>query len=117
MQAIFQNSPHGLAAQHDGRITYANRGFARIFGYADPSEMYGLPVERLIADQDRDRVLQYARRREQGQTAPATYRFKARRRDGTIVELDNAVSTYRVGDKLYILGSVRPVTAKTRTTE
>ncbi|MBM3316080.1 PAS domain S-box protein, partial [candidate division WOR-3 bacterium] len=109
LQAIFRHVPYGLAAEHAGRVAWANQRFAQLFGYGGPGDMYGLPIERIVAPEDRERVAGYTALRDKGLDAPATYTFKALRRDGTVVELENSVTTYDIGGRSYILGSVRPV--------
>ncbi len=109
LDAIFHHVPYGLAAEYDGRIAYANGRFARLFGYDAPGDLYGLPVEQLFAPDDRARVAGYTAARLAGKEAPRQYRFRGLRRDGTVIEVENTVTTYTVGSRTYILGSVRPV--------
>ena len=106
MRAIFESSPHGIAAELAGRIEYANRAFARIYGYEVPGVLYGMPVTSLVAEADRDRLALYALRRERGEDAPRCYVFTGLRRDGSMVRLRCVVSTYVVEGRLYILGTV-----------
>ncbi len=107
MQAIFESSPDGLAAECEGCIAYANKAFAALYGYEDPSELIGKPVVSVVAPEDRERLAGYTEQRMHGGEAPSVYRFKGLRRDGTVVELESTVTVYRVHGKIYILGTLR----------
>lgn len=102
-RAILEYSPHGIAAENEGRIVYANPKFAELFGYELP-EVIGKPVAELIAEHDRQRLTEYLEARKQGRPAPKEYHFDAKTKDGTIRRLQIKVTTYRIDDQLFVLG-------------
>ncbi|MGQ9678897.1 MAG: PAS domain S-box protein [bacterium] len=107
MRAIFEYTPHGIAAQSEGRIVYANPQFASIFGY-QLSELIGKPVKELIPEYDEERITAYARDRFQGKPVPSPYLIEGRRKDGSICRLKVDATTYDIDGKRYILSFVTP---------
>jgi PAS domain S-box-containing protein len=106
-RAIIDNAPEGVVAECDGRIAYCNAVFARMFGYDSPEHVVGMPAGEFDAPEDRDRLAGYSAARLRGETAPTCYTFTGLRRDGTRVPMAASISTYRLGDRDYILGFVR----------
>ncbi len=106
-RAILEYSPHGIAAEHEGRIVYANPKFAKLFGY-ELNEVIGKPVVELVAESERERITGYLRARQEGKPAPNEYQFNGLMRDGTIRRLQIRVTTYRINEQLIVLGFVTP---------
>lgn len=106
-RAILEYSPHGIAAEHEGRIVYANPMFAKLFGY-ELSEIIGKPIVELVAESERSRLAGYLQARKEGKPAPNEYQFDGLMRDGTIRRLQVKVTTYRIGEQLIVLGFVTP---------
>jgi PAS domain S-box-containing protein len=104
-KAILETSPHGIAAQTDGRIVFANPAFARMFGYS-LEELIGMPVKELIPEYEEKRIAEYAAARLKGEPAPVRYQVDGRRKDGTVFRLKAEVTTYEIGGKRYALGFV-----------
>ena len=59
------------------------------------------------APEDRELLAGYTRLREQGKAAPSSYSFHGRRRDGTVIPLQAAISTYRSLGRLHVLAFIR----------
>ncbi|MEO0021536.1 MAG: PAS domain S-box protein [candidate division WOR-3 bacterium] len=106
-RAILEYSPHGIAAEHEGRIVYANPRFAELFGY-ELNEVIGKPVVELVAESERERITGYLQARKEGKPAPNEYQFDGLMRDGTIRRLQIKVTTYRINEQLIVLGFVTP---------
>ncbi|MEO0009406.1 MAG: PAS domain S-box protein [candidate division WOR-3 bacterium] len=106
-RAILEYSPHGIAAEHEGRIVYANPRFAELFGY-ELNEVIGKPVMELVAESERERITGYLQARKEGKPAPNEYQFDGLMRDGTIRRLQIRVTTYHIDEQLIVLGFVTP---------
>jgi len=107
LRAVLDNSPDAIVGESEGVLVYANRRFARLFGYDSPADVIGRPGAGFDAPQDRERLAGYARLREQGKDAPASYSYHGVRRDGTILSLEAAISTYRSLGRLHVLAFIR----------
>jgi PAS domain S-box-containing protein len=107
-RAMLQYAPHGIVAGSEGRIVYANPAFARLFGY-EPEEVVGKLITELLPVYELERLQGYQEARAQGRPAPAEYQFDGLCKDGTTRRMSAFVITYKVGDKLYLLGFVNPV--------
>ena len=105
---MLQYAPHGIVAGSEGRIVYANPAFARLFGY-EPEEVVGKLITELLPVYELERLQGYQEARAQGRPAPAEYQFDGLCKDGTTRRMSAFVITYKVGDKLYLLGFVNPV--------
>lgn len=109
-RAILETAPHGIAAQTEGRIVFANPAFARLFGYS-LNELIGRPIKELIPEYEGKRLTEYADNRLKGKAAPVQYQADGRRKDGTIFRLKAEVSTYEIKGKRYVLGFITPISS------
>jgi PAS domain S-box-containing protein len=107
LRAVLDNSPDAIAGECEGVLVYANRRFARLFGYDSADEVIGRPVSEFDAPRDRELLAGYTRLREQGKEAPSAYSFHGLRRDGAILTLEATISTYRSLGRLHILAFIR----------
>jgi len=90
-RSVVEGSTQGIVIQQDGRVVYANRAMARLFGYASPDEVVGLdPFNDLIAEAD----LTIFRKRTdavyRGETVTPTSPWRARPRDGRELWISSA---------------------------
>lgn len=92
-QNLVENSAQGILVEVDGAPIYANRALARIFGYDDPQELLGITSIHDLADErERGRILRLTENRKSGREAPDSYVFRARRKDGSLIWLENRVN-------------------------
>jgi len=56
MRLIIDSSPIGIRIARQGRYTYANPAFLRLFGFAHEREILGRPVDEIHFADDRDRL-------------------------------------------------------------
>jgi diguanylate cyclase (GGDEF)-like protein/PAS domain S-box-containing protein len=86
--ALVEGSMAGVYVVQDGRLVYANRRMAEIFGY-EPGELMALPsVLDLVAESDRATVQEMIRRRLEGEVEHVRYTWRGVRRDGTIIDVE-----------------------------
>lgn len=104
-RAILENSPHGIVAESEGWIVYANTKFADLFGY-ELVEVIGKPVAELLPEYERERITNYMLARKTGKAAPNQYQFDGLLKDGTIRRFNISVTTYRINDQVHILAFI-----------
>lgn len=109
---MFENSPNGICAHSDGRVVLVNSTFVRLLGYDTADELIGCEIAGLVAPEERERMARYEQGMLSGGGAPADYVFKALCRDGSVVELENSVMSYKVMEQTFILNTVRPVSGR-----
>ena len=114
LRLILDTIPDGICVEMDGRIVYANAGFARLHGYMLVDDVLGRSLGSFIAPQDAERVSLYTERRRTGEPAPTHYQFKALRRDGTTVDVEVFVTSFRVEGRFYVLGALRDIGERTQ---
>ncbi|MFL5800034.1 MAG: PAS domain S-box protein [Actinomycetota bacterium] len=82
-------SPDAIFVHRDGEFVFANWAAAGLIGAADPMELVGLPILRIVHPDDRGLMSAWAQGERHGQAAPAVEaRFV--RLDTTVVDVEVA---------------------------
>jgi PAS domain S-box-containing protein len=71
---------------------YVNQRFADVHGYDSPADIIGRPVDEFVHPDDFKRVQEMIKQRQLGKQPAQRYDFKALRKDGTPVYLENSVT-------------------------
>jgi PAS domain S-box-containing protein len=88
-RALVEQSMAGIYIIQDGVLRYANPGFARIFAYESPEMLVdNVQIADLVCPEDRARVAENIRLRQDGEIADIQYTFTGLRRDGQRVALE-----------------------------
>ncbi len=75
--------PHSLAIFQDQTVVFVNEATRAMFGYARREDLIGRDTLAVVADRDRARLADYARRRAQGDaTVPNRYEAHIQRANG-----------------------------------
>lgn len=83
---LVEGSVLGIVIESDGVPVFANRTFARIFGYAGPEEILALPtLDRLYATPDLRRIEHLRQAALAGEVAGEPKEFQGVRRDGEMI--------------------------------
>jgi len=97
----------GVYLVQDGVLQYVNPALARTFGY-DVTEIIGrLAPTDLTHPQDRDMVREHLEARLQRGSGVAHYRFRGRRKDGSLVPVEVHGRALTIDGRLSILGTLR----------
>ena len=99
LRAIFEASRDGILVEDNEHIAYVNHAYARLFGYEDPDELKGKHISAVLSSASEERLLDYGKRRMQGEAAPTVYEVKGRRKDDVWIDLEASVSSSNVGGK------------------
>lgn len=110
LRAILDASRDGVVVEDDGIIVYVNKAEAVLFGYDSPEELLGKNISDLIQPSNRELMTEYGAARLEGEARPTIYEFSGRRKDGSPVELEAAVSISTVAGKKYITTTTRDIT-------
>jgi PAS domain S-box-containing protein len=104
-----ENSLTGIYIHQDERIVYANKQFAKIYGYSR-EELDGMQILKLVHPADRDLVTEIKNKRLNGEKVPADYEARGLKKDGGTIWIlrRNTVTRYR--GRPAILGNVVDIT-------
>lgn len=112
LRTLVEQSIAGLGIIQNGRVGYANRALAQMFGYTE-EEMLALPsVLELISDEDREMVSENLRQRVEGTTRSLQYRFRGRRKDGRQIHVEVHGTRTEAGGAPVIVGVLIDVTER-----
>lgn len=104
-KGIVEQSLAGIYLVQGSNFTYVNPEFARIFGFSNPEEVIDkIPLEDLVAPNDRARVLDVVTRRLAGELPEMRYSFKGVRKDGAEIEVQVHGRTIDYEDGPAIIG-------------
>ncbi|MGH9944411.1 MAG: PAS domain S-box protein [Pyrinomonadaceae bacterium] len=117
LRAVFAASRDGILIEHDELIVYVNESYTRLFGYERPEELIGRHISIVLSSEDERRMLEFGRRRVRGKTAPPTYEFKGKRKDGALLDLEASVSTPTVAGQAYVTTMIREISERKRAEE
>lgn len=116
LNAIFQASTNGIGVEKDGKLFFVNQSFVTMFGYSNPGDVIGQPLNTIVAEKDRKRVKGYSKMRIKGE-APPKYEFTGVRKDGSTFDAEASVSTYQIGGEDYFVGFVQDITERKKSQE
>jgi PAS domain S-box-containing protein len=112
LNAILDASRDGIVAEKNEMIVYANAPYAHIYGYDEPAELTGQHVSLVQSELDNTRMLQFGRRRLDGERMPEVYEFKGRKKDGRFIDLEASVSTASIAGEEHIVATIRDITER-----
>lgn len=114
LRVIFDASRDGILVEDDQNVVYVNNSQTRMLGYHSSEELIGRNVSELLSEDDAERMAEYGRARLRGESPPTLYEFKARRKDGSLIDAEGAVSTSIVAGKTYVTTAMRNISERRR---
>ncbi len=107
---LIENIQDGVFIIQDAKIKFINEAFANMVGYTG-EEVIGMDVQKLIAPEDLDMVIDRYRRRLAGEDVPREYEFKALHKDGvTRVFVNMLVGLVNYQGRIASMGTVKDIT-------
>lgn len=88
MRLLLEAAPMGIRIATQGKYSYANPAFLRMFGYNSSEEIEGLPVEQLYVKDDRPLVKERNSKRAKGIGVNHHYSVRGIRNDGSHFDLE-----------------------------
>ncbi|MGI9166403.1 MAG: PAS domain S-box protein, partial [Pyrinomonadaceae bacterium] len=110
--AIFEASRDGILVEDDGVIVYVNKSYVRMLGYDAPKELLGRHVSEILPPDEAERLTGYGNARLRGETPVTLFEFKGKRKNGSLIDLEAAVSTSTIAGKKYITTAIRDITER-----
>jgi PAS domain S-box-containing protein len=110
IRSVFEASLDGIALLSKKKFVLVNDSFVKMFGYTSASEILSEDPLDLIHEKDLERIVGYIDNCEEGKNSQERYEFTGRRRDNTILELENSVSTYQTEDENFTVWVLRNIT-------
>lgn len=87
-RGLVEQSLVGIYLIQDARFLYVNPQFCEIFGYDKHEYLNRLTVPDLVAESDRDKVIENLRRRDSGEIKEAHYHFRGLHKNGSLLEIE-----------------------------
>jgi PAS domain S-box-containing protein len=112
LRRLMDRQRDGATIMSGNRIVRANPVMATMYGYEDPQEMEGLSELDLVAPQSIDDVRSRIEARRPGEPVEETYVCKGARKDGSVIDVEVAVTTVRTGDTMAMMTIHRDVTER-----
>jgi PAS domain S-box-containing protein len=111
-RVAIENSNDGIALVRGDRHIYVNRKFLEIFGYHSLEEVVGKTHYLTVHPDDRQKVVEYNRRRQRDEAVPDRYEFKGVRKDGTPIYIDASVAAITYQGEPASLAYLRDITKR-----
>src|SRR6266545_4190846 len=111
-RTLVEQSLVGIYLLQDGKVLYANRKMAEIFGYTQ-DELKALPsMLDLIAEADQELVADTIRKRLQGEVASVHQIARGQRKDGTLIDVEARGVRTEYSGKPAIIGTLLDITER-----
>ncbi len=111
LETLIEQANIGILVHRDFKPIMANGEMARIFGYASKDDIQNMPDCRaLVVEGERERIEACSRDRLEGGEVPGFYELKGRKKDGTIIDLENRAFAIQWNDQLAVCSMLTDVT-------
>lgn len=110
-QGLADHVAVGLYLIEDDHFRYVNMRLAQLLGYTR-DELVGMSLYDIVAHDERQRVAETLRQTLTGDRSSIHYERKARRKDGSYIDVEIFGSRVQIGDKLLVAGVMVDVTTR-----
>ena len=107
-----ENSSDGIALIRQGRLFFVNRRYLEIFGYEREEDAMNSEAFAHVHPDDRDRVREMSRKRQNGEEVPRRYECKGVRQDGAQLEVEISVASVLLHGNSVSLAHFRDITER-----
>ncbi len=111
-RAAIEKSNDGVVIVQAGKLIFCNRKFVEILRYDTAGEINAAGIASIVHPEDRERVVDYARRRQRGEPAPPQYEMRLVRKDGSTVHTESSSARIIVDGEPASLGFIRDITER-----
>jgi PAS domain S-box-containing protein len=115
-RALVDQAITGICVIQDDRFAYVNPRMAAVVGYQQ-DEMLRLPPIELFVEADRELFRENLRRRLSGEVSSVRYRFGARHKNGTKIEVEAYGNLITYNGRPAILSTLLDITERKRAEE
>lgn len=109
-----ENSVVGVYIVQDNAFRFVNPKMAQMFGYSVEEMTSSVQVYDLVADTDREIVEESIRKRLHGETSEVHYERKARRKDGSLFDIEVFGSLMKIDGRSATIGIMLDVSERKR---
>lgn len=113
-QGVVEHSLVGIQIIQDGRYAYANQKLAEMFGYSEKELLALDSWTTLVADEDREMVIDQVRRRVSGETPSAHYIFRGQRKDRAVIDVEIRSDRTELNGRPAVIGMLLDVSERQR---
>ncbi|MBN1930173.1 MAG: PAS domain S-box protein [Desulfobacterales bacterium] len=113
---LVENSLTGIYINQSGRIVFANKRFAEIYGYSS-EEIIGIESWKLVHPEDRDFVFELREKRLRGEGGITGYAARGLKKNGSIIWIERINSRIDYEGKPAILGNILDITIRKKMQE
>ena len=111
--ALIENFSSGIYIHRHFRPLYANQTLLEMLGFESLEEFLSLEsTELLLAPEERERIRGYHEARLANKPAPRDYEFRALKKDGTAIPVDNLSFTIDWGDQTAVCTTLFDLTGR-----
>jgi PAS domain S-box-containing protein len=110
---MVEKSRDAICITQDSTFIYANDAFCQLVGYS-PEELCQMPAALLLAEHDKERMIDQHNRRMQGLGGPELDSTTLLHKDGSFVEIEMTANAIEVNGKWASLISARDITDRKR---
>lgn len=114
LQKLVENSLVGIQILQDGKYVFVNAKGAEIFGYTSDELLALESWTAVVADDDRDMVVDQVRRRLSGELPYAHYCFRGLRKDRKIIDVEVRSNRVEFLGRPAVLGMLLDITERRR---
>jgi len=107
---VIESSNDGVAIVRKEKHTYVNKQFVNMFGYESIEEVMGQSPYAWIHPDDRERVMEFNRKRQRGEKVPERYETKGIKKNGQAVYLEISATRILLHGEPITLAYLRDIT-------
>jgi diguanylate cyclase (GGDEF)-like protein/PAS domain S-box-containing protein len=109
---LVDNSLIGIFIAQNGVIKFCNQRYAEMYGYYNPEEMLGLPIEDLITPESRSLYYKEVEARESGEKVFSHYELKVIKKDLRIFDIEIWATQIMFQDESATQGAILDITER-----
>jgi PAS domain S-box-containing protein len=111
-RTAIEHSNDGVAIFRQEKFLYVNQRFVELFGYDRQEDLVDNPGSIVVHPDDRPRVIEFYRLRQEGKPVSPRYEFKGIRKDGESIDIEIYATTMTYSGESVSLAYLRDVTER-----